>query len=189
MRRTRIIKQDRFWDVFQKFVDKGVVIARFEETVGAKKGYIRSVKSKRRIPKYKTYKAISDTLREYQRQTPNRYNNFITNDDLDMILDPMFIRQELEDRKIKIVDLASVMSEKDHTVGERLRYWKNADHEQMTLSTIIKFETAIREYDRVKQNEVDLERENPTTWDFEGERQRYLVSGHLHELELRKARA
>ena len=189
MRRTRIIKQDRFWDIFQKFADAGVVISKFEATVGAKSGYIRSVKSKKRIPKYKTYKAISDTLREYQRLSPNKYKNFITTDDLDMILDPLYINEAITSRKIKIVDLANVMKQKDHTVGERLRYWKDADHEQMTLASIVKFETALREWDRRKSFEESEEHESKPKWDFEAERQRYLVSGHLQELELRKTRA
>ena len=191
MRRTRIIKQDRFWDIFQKFADAGVVISKFEHVVGAKSGYIRSVKSKKRIPKYKTYKAISDTLREYQRNAPKKFKGFITNDDLEIILDPLYINEAITDRKIKIVDLANAMKEKDHTVGERLRYWKNADHEQMTLSSIMKFESAIREWDRLRALEESEEHDNKDKqkWDFEGERQRYLVSGHFHELELRKTRA
>ena len=183
MRRTRIIRQDRLWDIFQKFVDNGLVISKFEKTIGAKSGYIRSVKSKKRIPKYKTYKAISDSLRDYVRITPDKYRGFITNDDLDFILDPLYINEEISKRKCKIVDLANAMSQKDHTVGERLRYWKNQDFEMMTISSIRKFEIALNEYDRLKSVENAEERESKPKWDFKAERQRYLQTGHFHHLE------
>jgi len=179
MRRTRIIKEDRFWEMFQKFVDEGVVISNFEKVVGAKSGYIRSVKSKKRIPKYKTYKAISDTLRDYQRLSPNKYPNFITADDLEFILDPIYINEAIVKRKIKIVDLANVMSERDHNVGERLRYWKDHDHEQMPLGSIRKFETALKEWDRRKTNEVAEEHHLKPKWDFNAERLKYLETGVL----------
>ena len=181
MRRTRIIKQERLWDIFQMFVDTkyGIVISKFEKSIGVKSGYIRSVKSKRRIPKYKTYKAISDNLRELQRLSPNKYKNFINNDDLDMILDPLYINEAIIKRKCSIVDLSKAMSQKDHTVGESLRYWKNKDYENMTLSTIRKFENALREYDKLADRKLQkqMENENKPRWDFEAERKQFLETG------------
>ena len=35
--------------------------------------------------KYKTYKAISDSLRDYARISPDKYKGFISNDDLDLL--------------------------------------------------------------------------------------------------------
>lgn len=181
MRRTRIIREDRLWDIFQMFVDTkhGIVISNFEKSIGAKSGYIRSVKSKKRIPKYKTYKAISDNLRELQRLSPNKYENFISPNDLDMILDPLYINEAIIKRNCSIVDLAQAMSKKDHTVGESLRYWKNKDYENMTLSTIKKFEQAFREYDKMAENKEQQELENfhKPKWDFERERQEFLRTG------------
>lgn len=183
MRRTRIIKEDRLWDIFQMFVDTryGIVISNFEKSIGAKSGYIRSVKSKKRIPKYKTYKAISDNLRELQRLSPNKYKNFISPNDLDMILDPLYINEAIIKRNCSIVDLAQAMSKKDHTVGESLRYWKGKDYENMTLSTIKKFEQAFREYDKMAENKEQQELENfhKPKWDFEGERLEFLRTGIL----------
>lgn len=187
MRRTRIIKQDRFWDIFQKFLDheNGIVISKFEKTVGVKSGYIRSVKSKKRIPKYRTYKAISDTLRDYQRISPDKYKNFITNDDLEFILDPLYINEAIEKRGCSIVELSQAMSKKDHTVGESLRYWKDKDYQNMTLKTISKFESALREYDKKLEEKLSWEREQEMKpkWDFKAEREKFNKLGHFQFLE------
>lgn len=181
MRRTRIIKRDRLWSIFQKFVDHehGILIGKFEKSIGLKNGYIRSVKSKKRIPKYKTYKAISDALREYQRISPDKYPNFISTDDLEFILDPLYINEAILKRNCSIVDLSKAMSKADHTLGESLRYWKGKDYENMTLSTIDNFEKALREYDKIAdrrlQNQIDDE--NKPKWDFKAERQEFLRTG------------
>jgi len=181
LRRTRIIKRDRLWTIFQKFVDAehGILIGRFEKSIGVKSGYIRSVKSKKRIPKYKTYKAISDALRDYQRLTPNKYPNFITTDDLEFILDPTYINEAIVKRKCSIVDLSKAMMKKDHTVGESLRYWKDRDFRNMTLSTIDNFELAFREYDKMSAKKLSWEREQELKpkWDFKRERQEFLRTG------------
>ena len=73
------------------------------------------------------------------------------------------------------------MSKKDHTVGESLRYWKDRDYENMTLSTIKKFEQAFREYDKMAENKEQQELENfyKPKWDFEGERLEFLRTGIL----------
>tara|TARA_A100001201_G_C4068319_1_gene194946 strand:+ start:80 stop:655 length:576 start_codon:yes stop_codon:yes gene_type:complete len=187
MRRTRIIKQDRLWDIFQKFLDHkhGITISKFEQAIGVKSGYIRSVKSKKRIPKYNTYKAISDTLRDYQRLAPDKYKNYITPNDLEFILDPLYINEAITKRNCSIVELSKVMSKNDHTVGETLRYWKDREFENMTLKTISMFEKALREYDKQLEKKLSWEREQETKpkWDFKAERQRYLETGHFHHLQ------
>jgi hypothetical protein len=71
------------------------------------------------------------------------------------------------------------MMKKDHTVGESLRYWKNRDFRNMTLSTIDNFELAFREYDRISANKLSWEREqeHKPKWDFNAERQEFLRTG------------
>ena len=129
--------------------------------------------------------AISDTLRDYQRLAPDKYKNYITPDDLEFILDPLYINEAITKRNCSIVELSKVMSKNDHTFGETLRYWKDREFENMTLKTIGMFEKALREYDKQLEKKLSWEREQETKpkWDFKAERQRYLETGHFHHLQ------
>lgn len=178
LRRTRIIDPNKLWDVFQKFVNKGMSISQTERTLGLGSGYIRSVKSKRRLPKYDTYKKISDYLRETQRIGAEQYKGIIQNDDMVSILDALYIRYELEKRKLSIADLARFMQRNEHTVAERLRYWRDKDTVNMTLDTVYEFEHALRDWDKNKSMEVD-DSKDKKLWDFNKERNHFLRTGEL----------
>lgn len=175
IRRTRIIKEDRFWDVFQRFVNAGMVMSDLETVLGLGKGYIRSVKSKRRIPKYDTYKAISDNLRSKER-TSDMYKGLITNDDLDNILDVVQLDYEFSKRKINFSKLADYVSQKDHTLSERLRYWRDKKPVNMTLATLRDLEKCLREWDK---NNIEYESNDFSIpkWDFYAEQKEYLTTG------------
>lgn len=182
--RTRIIKQDRFWDIFQEFVDSGLVISEIEELLGLGKGYVRSVKSKRRIPKYSTYKGISDELRfrsgkRVKRRLEQNYPT-ITKDDLEFIIDPIAINRELEKRNATITSLANFIKVKDHTLAERLRYWKNKPQQNMRLDTLRDIEVALRRWDEEKSvQKTEIDDEPRFTWDFRKERDEFLKTGVL----------
>ena len=180
--RTRIIKQDRFWDIFQEFVDAGLIMTELENSLGLGRGYLRSVKSKRRIPKYSTYKDICDELRfRSGKRVKNVLNTAyptITSDDLDFILDPVFIRRELEKRNCTIVSLAKLINTKDHTLAERIRYWKDRPVQNMRLETLRDLETAFRKYDEDALLQRSYDDDEPKfTWDFRKERQEFLKTG------------
>lgn len=182
--RTRIIREDRFWDIFQAFVDAGMTMVEIESSLKLATGYLRSVKSKKRIPKYSTYKAISDELRFRSGKKIHNQNGkpypLITNDDLEFIIDPVYIKVELKKRKCSISSLAKFINIKDHTLAERLRYWEEKNYTCMRLDTLRDIETALRKWDD-KQN-IELSYEEPIkekTWDFKAERLEFLKTGKL----------
>lgn len=180
--RTRIIRQDRFWDIFQEFVDAGLIMTELENSLGLGRGYLRSVKSKRRIPKYSTYKDICDELRfRSGKRVKNRLNTAyptVTSDDLEFILDPVFIRRELEKRNCTIVSLAKLINTKDHTLAERIRYWKDRPVQNMRLETLRDLETAFRKYDEENLLQKSYDDDEPKfIWDFQKERKEFLKTG------------
>lgn len=174
IRRTRIIKEDRFWDVFQSFVDNGMIMHDLEIKLGLGKGYIRSVKSKRRIPKYDTYKKISDDLREKAKHS-EKYSGLIKPTDLESILDVVQLEYEFSKRKINFSKLADYVSGNDHTLAERLRYWRNKKPVNMTLTTLRDLEKCLRKWDK---NNIDYSDDTETPkWDFYAEQKHYLKTG------------
>lgn len=175
IRRTRIIKEDRFWDIFQSFVDEGLIMSDLEKRLGLGKGYIRSVKSKKRLPKYDTYKKISDDLRE-KMKTSDKYKDLIKGEDLDNIIDVVQLEYEFSKRKINFSKLADYVSQKDHTLSERLRYWRKRKPINMTLTTLRDIEKCLREWDR-NNIEYDTENVSMPKWDFYAEQKEYLNTG------------
>jgi hypothetical protein len=175
IRRTRIIKEDKFWEVFQRFVDKGLIMSDLEIKLGLGSGYIRSVKSKKRIPKYDTYKKISDNLRERQ-QLSEIYKGLINPEEMESILDVVQLEYEFSKRKINFSKLADYVSMNDHTLSERLRYWRNKKPINMTLKTLRDLENSLRQWDinHIYKEAEDLE---APKWDFYAEQKQYLETG------------
>ncbi len=175
IRRTRIIKEDKFWEVFQRFVDNGLIMSDLEIKLGLGRGYIRSVKSKKRIPKYDTYKKISDDLRERQKLS-DRYEGLINPNEMESILDVVQLEYEFSKRKINFSKLADYVAGNDHTLSERLRYWRNKKPINMTLKTLRDLEKSLRQWDISHVYDEAEEKDKPK-WDFYAEQQQYLKTG------------
>ena len=174
IRRTRIIKEDRFWDIFQSFVDEGLIMSDLEKRLGLGKGYIRSVKSKKRLPKYDTYKKISDDLREKMKAS-DKYKDLIKREDLDNIIDVVQLEYEFSKRNINFSKLAEYVSTNDHTLAERLRYWRKRKPVNMTLNTLRDLEHSLRQWD--KNHTYEEEENEKPKWDFYAEQQQVLKTG------------
>lgn len=175
IRRTRIIKEEKFWEVFQRFVDKGLIMSDLEIKLGLGTGYIRSVKSKKRIPKYDTYKKISDDLRERQKLS-DRYEGLIKPNEMESILDVVQLEYEFSKRKINFSKLADYVAGNDHTLSERLRYWRNKKPINMTLKTLRDIEKSLRQWD-ISHVYDEAKQKDTLEWDFYAEQKKYLETG------------
>jgi hypothetical protein len=178
--RIRVLKEECFWDVFNKFINKGMVIRDTEKTLQLSEGYIRSVKSTKSIPKFNTFKKISDYLRMLQRISVDKYGNIITADELQFIIDLDNFDKIIKDRNLTAYKLAELMKQSDSSnkTAERLNYWKNKDPKTMTLRSLHDFEEAIKLYDDTDITELK-QKKTEEVWDFYKERQHYVTTGKL----------
>jgi hypothetical protein len=64
----------------------------------------------------------------------------------------------------------------DHTLSERLRYWRNKKPINMTLKTLRDLENSLRQWDINQINKEAEEKEAPK-WDFYAEQKQYLKTG------------
>ncbi len=176
--RTRILKEEFFWDVFNQFIKKGMVIRDTEKTLKLSEGYIRSVKSTKSIPKYDTYKRISDYLRTLQRISYDKYGKIITDDKLQFVIDLEQFPKIVKERNLTAYKLSQILKNKDNKTAERLQYWRNKDPKTMTLRSLYDFEKAIKLYDDTDVTEPKEEK-TEEVWDFYKERQHYVKTGKL----------
>jgi len=177
-KRTRILKEEVFWDVVQEFQDRGLKLTKMEKTLNLGSGYMRSVKSRKRMPKFSTYKAITDYLRNLQRTSKHVYGEIITSDMMKFVLDPLYLDSILQERNLSGYALSNYAKSESNALAENIRYWKDKDKLGMSLASLYKFEKIISQYDEDKLKE-EIQPGFEKKWDFEKERQHFLKTGEL----------